>query len=217
MAKADARRQRGSIRRRGNSLQVAVYAGLDPLTGKRMFLSESTTDPGEAERIRWRLVAQVDDERGPKTSATFGAALESWLRTHEAEATTLDGYRGYVERTIEPALECRPETCWVDIRALTVPITARWSARSPGLEHHTTAARTSRWPAIETSGSVSRLRGLVRGRSRSLRTGVRERVDVTDALVHGVLVACVDPGLDSRNGRSRRRWTAPGAGSRSPR
>ena len=26
------------------------------------------------------------------------------LRTHEAEETTLDGYRGYLRRTIEPAL-----------------------------------------------------------------------------------------------------------------
>jgi hypothetical protein len=68
------RRQRGTIRKRGNSLQVTVYAGLDPLTGKRMFLSESTTDAAEAERIRRRLVAQVDDQRGPKTSATFGRA-----------------------------------------------------------------------------------------------------------------------------------------------
>ena len=98
------RRQRGTIRKRGKSLQVTVYAGLDPLTGKRMFMSESTTDAVEAERIRRRLVAQVDDQRGPRTGATFGRALDAWLRTHEAEETTLDGYRGYVRRTIEPAL-----------------------------------------------------------------------------------------------------------------
>ena len=35
MAKdAGTRRERGSIRKRGNSLQVLVYAGLDPLTGQ---------------------------------------------------------------------------------------------------------------------------------------------------------------------------------------
>jgi integrase len=102
------RRQRGTIRQRGQSFQVTVYAGLDPLTGKRMFLSESTTDAAEAERIRKRLVAQVDDQRGPRTSTTFGSALAAWLRTHEAEETTLDGYRGYVQRTIEPALGSVP-------------------------------------------------------------------------------------------------------------
>ena len=73
-----------------------------------MFLSGSTTDAAEAERIRKRLVAQVDDQRGPRTSATFGEALNAWLRTHEAEETTLDGYRGYLRRTIEPALATVP-------------------------------------------------------------------------------------------------------------
>lgn len=98
------RRQRGSIRERGGSLQVLVYAGLDPLTGQRIYLSDSTTDPAEAERIRTRLLAQVDEGRNAKTRATLGAALEAWLKTHEAEETTLDGYRGYIRRTIMPAL-----------------------------------------------------------------------------------------------------------------
>jgi hypothetical protein len=42
----------------------------------------------------------VDERRNPPTKATLGAAPESWLRTHEAEVTTLDGYRGYIRRTI---------------------------------------------------------------------------------------------------------------------
>jgi integrase len=49
------RRQRGSIRKRGNSLQVLVYAGRDPLTGRRMYLSDSTTNEAEAQRILTRL------------------------------------------------------------------------------------------------------------------------------------------------------------------
>jgi hypothetical protein len=40
------------IRKRGNSLQVAVLAGRDPVTGKRHYLTESTTDLAEAKRIR---------------------------------------------------------------------------------------------------------------------------------------------------------------------
>jgi hypothetical protein len=43
------RRQRGTIRKRGQSFQVTVYAGLDPLNGKRMFLFGSTTDAAEAD------------------------------------------------------------------------------------------------------------------------------------------------------------------------
>ena len=65
-------RPRGSIRRRGNSLQVLVYAGVDPLTGQRMYLSESTTDEAEAQRILDRLRAQVDEQRHAKRRPRSG-------------------------------------------------------------------------------------------------------------------------------------------------
>ena len=38
----------------------------------------------------------------------MSTAVDSWLRTHEAEASTLDAYRGYVERTIRPAFGATP-------------------------------------------------------------------------------------------------------------
>ncbi len=83
---------------------MLVYAGVDPLTGKDHYLTESTRDETEAQKILTRLLAAVDEHRNPRTKATLGAAVESWLRTHEAEETTLAGYRGYVRRTILPAL-----------------------------------------------------------------------------------------------------------------
>jgi hypothetical protein len=39
------------IRRRGSSLQVAVLAGRDPITGERLYLSDSTTGLGQAKKI----------------------------------------------------------------------------------------------------------------------------------------------------------------------
>ena len=51
------------IRRRGHSLQVTVYAGLDPVTGKRVYLSHSTTDLAEAKRIQTKFRAQVVEQR----------------------------------------------------------------------------------------------------------------------------------------------------------
>jgi integrase len=99
---------RGHIRRRGRSFQVLVFAGTDPLTGKPNYLTESTRDEAQAQKILTRLLAQVDEQRNPRTKATMGAALEAWLRTHEGEETTLDGYRGYVRRTIEPGLGSVP-------------------------------------------------------------------------------------------------------------
>jgi integrase len=105
MAKSrSVRRARGNIRLRGRSFQVSVYAGLDPLTGRRLYLTDSTTDEREAERIRTRLLAEVDTKRSARTRGTLAMALDSWLGVHEVEETTLEGYRGYVDRTIKPAL-----------------------------------------------------------------------------------------------------------------
>jgi integrase len=76
---APKRRDRGSIERRGNSFRVKVYAGLDPLTGRRLYLTDSTTDEREAERIRTRLQADVDAKRNGRTRGTLGMALDKWL------------------------------------------------------------------------------------------------------------------------------------------
>jgi hypothetical protein len=71
---------------------VLIHAGVDPLTGQRMYLSESTSDDAAAQRILNRLVAQVDEQRHAKIKATFRAATEARLRVHEVEATTREGY-----------------------------------------------------------------------------------------------------------------------------
>ncbi|WP_253258314.1 site-specific integrase [Pseudonocardia sp. N23] len=74
------------------------------MTGKPNYLTESTRDEREAQKILTRLLGTVDEQRNPRTKATFGTALTSWLRTHEAEASTMEGYRGYVRRVIDPRL-----------------------------------------------------------------------------------------------------------------
>ena len=52
-----------------------------------MFLSESTTDAAEAERVRRRLVARVDDQRGRKVSVDEeGARRTSGLVVDEQAA-----------------------------------------------------------------------------------------------------------------------------------
>jgi hypothetical protein len=70
---------------------VNVYAGLDPLTGKRLYLSDSTTDEAEAKRILTRFRAQVDEQRNAKTRALFRVAIEEWLKVHELEETSARG------------------------------------------------------------------------------------------------------------------------------
>jgi hypothetical protein len=55
------RRQRGHIRKRGGSFQVLVYAGLDPLTGKDHYLSESTRNEAEAQKDPHAAVVDVPE------------------------------------------------------------------------------------------------------------------------------------------------------------
>ncbi|GAA5005848.1 hypothetical protein GCM10023317_40530 [Actinopolymorpha pittospori] len=35
---------------------------------------------------------------------TLGYTIDAWLQVHEADERTLEGFRGYSERTIKPAL-----------------------------------------------------------------------------------------------------------------
>ena len=97
------RRQRGSIRQRGGSFLVEVYAGRDPLTGRKLYLRESTTDESEVDKILTRLLSQVDEQKYPKTRATFRVAMDKWLRTHEVEETTRESYVEYARVHLYPA------------------------------------------------------------------------------------------------------------------
>lgn len=98
------RRQRGTIERRGGSFRVKVYAGVDPLTGKDLYIRESTTDEKEAERILTRLLARVDADRHAKTNATLSVAIDEWLKVLEVEDSTSETYEGYARRYLKPVL-----------------------------------------------------------------------------------------------------------------
>jgi integrase len=93
-------RRRGSIRERGGSLQVRVYAGQDPVTGRDRCLSRTIkgTDRAarkRAEKAMTQLQADVDKQRVPETSVPLAHALDEWLRTVEIEETTRRTYVGY--------------------------------------------------------------------------------------------------------------------------
>ncbi|WP_252365328.1 site-specific integrase [Saccharomonospora piscinae] len=88
---------------------MRVYSGVDPVTGKDLYLSETVrgTDKAawrRAEKAMTRLQARVDQQRAPSTSVSFSYAIDEWLRSADIEPTTRHGYVGYIERTIRPAL-----------------------------------------------------------------------------------------------------------------
>src|SRR3954453_16483499 len=79
------RRARGSIESLpSGALRVAVYAGVDPLTGRRHYLREvvpaGPKAAAEADKAPPRLAGQVDEQRHPRTNASAGLPVQGhWL------------------------------------------------------------------------------------------------------------------------------------------
>jgi integrase len=101
--------QRGEIEKLpSGALRVKVYAGVDPLTGRRHYLRE-TIPAGpkaddDAEKVRTRLLNQLDEQRNPRTSATVNQLLDRYLELLDVDVNTRTGYRGYIENHIRPLL-----------------------------------------------------------------------------------------------------------------
>ena len=106
-------RPQGSIQTRNGSLRVRVFAGIDPVTGRQVYLTETVrgTDKAalrEAKRVRNRLVAQAERQRQPSSGASLAYVIGQWLAVAELEDSTRDTYVGYIERTIKPTLGAIP-------------------------------------------------------------------------------------------------------------
>ncbi|MGH4003370.1 MAG: integrase, partial [Pseudonocardiaceae bacterium] len=75
------------------ALRVRVYAGLDPVSKRRHYLTEIiAAGPGadrQARRVRDRLINQVEERRNPRTKATVDQLLERYLDQFDGAASTL--------------------------------------------------------------------------------------------------------------------------------
>jgi len=160
-------RPRGGIRERGNSFQVRVSAGKDPVTGKVRYLTASVPGTDRAARRRaekalTRLQSQVDSQRVPESGISLGQAIDEWLAVNEIEDTTRRTYVGYIERTIKPAIGAEPidkvsarilESLYRDLRRCRT--------------------RCNRRPFIEKHQATGDHDCVGTPRSRSTRTGAR--------------------------------------------
>jgi integrase len=106
---------RASSKRRGSietlpsgSLRVKVYAGYDPVSGRRHYLDEvvpaGPRAAAEAEKVRTRLLHEVDERRNPKTRSTVNQLLDRYLETLAVEPTTRTRYEGIIRNYLRPAL-----------------------------------------------------------------------------------------------------------------
>ncbi|MFC4950105.1 hypothetical protein [Pseudonocardia sp. GCM10023141] len=106
------RPQRGSISwLPSGSARVKVYAGIDQLTGKKIWLRETVavcdTEAGTrtaAEKALTKLLNQVDERRSPKTETTVNELLDRWLEVIDIERKTRTGYVGKIEKHIRPTI-----------------------------------------------------------------------------------------------------------------
>src|SRR3954462_5164408 len=103
------RRSRGAVDRLpSGAYRVRVYAGTDPVTGKRHNLVE-VVPPGpraeaEAEKVRTRLLNQLDERRNPRTRATVTQLMDRYLEILDVGETSRSAYVGYIENHIKPVL-----------------------------------------------------------------------------------------------------------------
>jgi integrase len=108
-------RQRGAIDKLpSGALRVRVYSGVDPISKRRMYLSD-VVPPGpkardQAEKVRTRLLHQVDEKRNPRTRATVGQLLDRWLPVLDVDPSTRRTYDGYIRKHIRPVLGLLPLT-----------------------------------------------------------------------------------------------------------
>ncbi|MCK2238089.1 tyrosine-type recombinase/integrase [Crossiella sp. S99.2] len=103
------RRQRGSIDTLpSGALRVRVYAGVDPVTKGRHDLIEIIPAGPKAadlaEKARTRLLAEVDERRNPRTSATVSQLLDKYLGNIDVGRTTLTRYRQVADLHIRPLI-----------------------------------------------------------------------------------------------------------------
>jgi integrase len=88
--------------------RVRIYAGSDPVTGKRHDLTE-LVPPGpraaaEAEKVRTRLLSQLDERRNPRTKATLNQLLDRYIEVLDVDVSTRKTYLGYINNRIRPTL-----------------------------------------------------------------------------------------------------------------
>ena len=102
------------IRKRGGSLQVQVFAGRDPLTGRKRWLSRQVRGQTkaawrEAKKVEAQLLEQLNrgEQRGSRTR-TVGELVERWLEWRQQvrpiSPVTVANYRGAIDRYIIPNL-----------------------------------------------------------------------------------------------------------------
>lgn len=86
------------------SYRVSVYAGTDPLTGRRLRFRQTAKTEEQAQILLGRLLEQIAEGRRPETGVTVAELLRQYMTVAELDRSTRQTYEGYIRRTILPAI-----------------------------------------------------------------------------------------------------------------
>lgn len=108
-ARSGSTRRKGNVEERGDSLRVRYYAGMDPVTGKQVYLRATIhgTDDAAWKKADDKVAefrTQVVKQRSATSSVPFSHAVNEWLQKSEIEDSTRASYVNYIDRYIEPAI-----------------------------------------------------------------------------------------------------------------
>src|SRR5215469_5315672 len=84
--------------------RVDVYAGTDPLTGRRLRYRRTVKTEQQARIVLGQLLEQAAEGRQPETGVTVAELLRRYMTVAELDRSTRQTYEGYIRRTIVPAL-----------------------------------------------------------------------------------------------------------------
>lgn len=97
----------GHIVRRGDAWRVMVYAGRDPVTGRKRQVTQTVRGTKkDAERVRNEMLVAVQQGRAVGSSVTFGELLDAWFESASADwspRTALE-HRRIIDSVLKPAL-----------------------------------------------------------------------------------------------------------------
>jgi integrase len=83
---------------------VIVYAGTDPLTGRRLRFRQTVKTEEQAHIRLGKLLEQVAEGKQPETGVTVAELLRQYMMVAQLDRSTRQTYEGYIRRTIVPAL-----------------------------------------------------------------------------------------------------------------
>jgi integrase len=197
------------------SYRVIVYAGTDPLTGRRLRFRQTVKTEEQAHILLGKMVEQVAEGKQPETGVTVAELLRQYMTVAELDRATRQTYEGYIRRTILPALGL------IKLRKVRGPVLDMLYARlhqcgnlacsgKPFIEHSAFPAidvtPTAAWPVWAqvaadireaiTSGQLAPGEALPSARQVANRNGLPATA------IHQALAVLADEGhVDVRQGR----------------